>query len=130
MSNGTIVAKGPQQTAVFAMIAQKHALKLEILGMRHSSGRSVYAHIKRTYGLSGSKQKVLEQFTELIEREHDHWYDVYVNGALRDTLYGTYKAVFSHALGYNDDGPAMKITMVRRRDTEQLVKDLENRKRK
>jgi len=36
------------------------ALKLEIVGLRHSRG-SVYAAAKRNYKITGSKQRVLEQ---------------------------------------------------------------------
>ena len=56
------------QPQLYHRLAQKHALRLEILGMKHSRG-SVYAHIKRTYGLKGNKQSVLDQFTALIEKE-------------------------------------------------------------
>jgi hypothetical protein len=56
------------QPEFFNMCAQKQALRLETLGMRHSRG-SVYAHIKRTYGLRGSKQAVYTQFCELVEKE-------------------------------------------------------------
>ncbi len=53
---------------IFNMLAQKQALKLEMLGMKHSRG-SVYAHIKRTYGLRGNKKSVYTQFCELVEKE-------------------------------------------------------------
>ena len=48
-------------------IAQEAALKLEIQGI--SFRHSVYAHIKRTYGLQGSKQRVYDQFKEMNDRE-------------------------------------------------------------
>ena len=48
------------------MMTQKQALKLEIYGMK-TRGRSAYVLIKEMYGLEGSKQKVLEQFTRIIE---------------------------------------------------------------
>ncbi len=64
--NGGFVATG-DGVRLYQMLAQRSALKLEILGLRHSSGRSIYAHIKRTYGLKGSKQKVLEQFSALCD---------------------------------------------------------------
>ena len=51
---------------LFQMIVRKQALKLEIYGMKRR-GRSAYALIKEIYGLKGSKQKVLEQFTKIIE---------------------------------------------------------------
>ncbi len=56
------------QPEMFNMIAQKHALKLEIAGMKMSRG-SVYAHIKKVYHLRGNKQSVYTQFCELIEKE-------------------------------------------------------------
>jgi len=62
---------GEKNTRLFNMIAQKSTLKLEIAGLKHSSGRSVYAHIKREYGLKGSKSSVLEQFTKLIEAKKE-----------------------------------------------------------
>jgi len=51
---------------LFQMIVRKQALKLEIYGMKRR-GRSAYALIKEIYGLKGSKQRVLEQFTKIIE---------------------------------------------------------------
>ena len=55
-------------TRLFNMLAQKQALRLETLGLKHSKG-SVYAHIKKTYHLRGNKQSVYTQFCELVE-EH------------------------------------------------------------
>lgn len=52
---------------IHTMLAQKMALSLELKGMKHSRG-SVYAHIKRTYGLRGNKQSVYTQFCELCEK--------------------------------------------------------------
>jgi hypothetical protein len=59
----------PAQINWFQMRTQLGALKLEIKGLRHSSGRSVYAHIKRTYGLKGNKQRVYDQFKELVDAQ-------------------------------------------------------------
>jgi hypothetical protein len=56
----------PEGIELFHMKAQAYALRLEMIGLKHSRG-SVYAHIKRTYGLRGSKQKVLDQLADLIE---------------------------------------------------------------
>lgn len=55
------------QPEMFNMMAQKSALKLELAGLKMSRG-SVYAHIKRTYGLRGNKQSVYTQFCELVEK--------------------------------------------------------------
>ena len=56
------------QINLYHMMSQRTALKLELKGLKHSRG-SVYAHIKRTYGLRGNKQSVYTQFCELIEKE-------------------------------------------------------------
>jgi len=40
-------------------------LKLEILGM-HRRGQSAYSIIKEETGLKGSKQKVFDQLTDLL----------------------------------------------------------------
>lgn len=58
---------GTKNIKLAQMLAQKGALKLETLGLRHSGG-SVYAMIKREYGLRGSKQSVYTQFCELVEK--------------------------------------------------------------
>lgn len=58
----------PQQATVltgegitfFHIAAQMSAIKLEGIGLRHSSGRSVLAHCKRIYNLKGSREKVLD----------------------------------------------------------------------
>ncbi len=51
------------------MLRQRDALRLEMRGLKHSSGRSMYAHIKQTYGLRGNRNSVYTQFCELIEKE-------------------------------------------------------------
>lgn len=58
-----------QQTRGFQMLAQKAALKLEIAGMKHSSGKSMAAHLKRLHGFKGNKQRVLEQFEAKLRAE-------------------------------------------------------------
>ena len=57
----------PEQIARFHFAAQRTALRLEIAGMRHSSGRSVYAHVKRIYGLRGTRANVLGQMEHMLE---------------------------------------------------------------
>jgi hypothetical protein len=56
----------PEGTAFAQLLARRGALRLEILGLRHSGG-SVYALCKRAYNLKGSKQRVLEQVNAMIE---------------------------------------------------------------
>ena len=47
------------------MLTLRKGLQLEIKGMRHS-GRSCYSIIKRDFGLTGTRARVLEQFEQLI----------------------------------------------------------------
>ena len=56
----------PAHIELYQMMVQKQALKLEIYGMK-TRGKSAYSLIKERYKLKGSKQKVLEQFTKIIE---------------------------------------------------------------
>ena len=60
-----IVLDTPHQIEVARMLTLRKGLQLEIKGMR-MSGRSCYAIIKRDFGLTGNRAKVLEQFEQLI----------------------------------------------------------------
>ena len=59
---------GEDNIKKFRLIALKHALDLEIkTGMKVSRGRTAYSIIKNEFNLKGNKQKVLNQFTKLME---------------------------------------------------------------
>ena len=59
----------PEKIAGFRMLTLWSALKLEIIGMRASRGRTAFSIIKKEFNLKGNKMKVLEQYNEiLIER--------------------------------------------------------------
>jgi hypothetical protein len=66
--HGAIVISDPKGIKRFHMLSQYHAAKLEGLGMKHSSGRSVTAHIKKTYKLKGSREQVLKDFRSMIDK--------------------------------------------------------------
>ena len=51
---------------LFSFIALESALRLEVKGMKRSSGRSAYSIVKDRYQLKGSKQRVLEQFNQIV----------------------------------------------------------------
>ena len=53
-------------TILFSIIALESALRLEVKGMKMSMGRSAYSIVKDRYGLKGSKQRVLEQFNQIV----------------------------------------------------------------
>lgn len=58
----------PDGIRVFHLLQLKYAMKLEMKGLRHSQG-SVYAHVKRLYGLKGNRQKVYDKFCEMHNLE-------------------------------------------------------------
>tara|TARA_R100001082_G_C4311506_1_gene136946 strand:+ start:615 stop:824 length:210 start_codon:yes stop_codon:yes gene_type:complete len=61
-----MIIDNPAHIKLYQMVVQKQALKLEIYGLK-TRGRSAYSLIKEQYKLKGNKQKVLEQFTKMIE---------------------------------------------------------------
>ena len=65
-----MIIDNPNHIELYAMQCQKQALRLEIYGMKRR-GRSAYVLIKEMYGLNGSKKRVLEQFTAMIQSMKD-----------------------------------------------------------
>lgn len=57
----------PHQIDFAVLCARKAALRLEMLGLRHSSRRSIYALCKKVYGLKGNRQRVYAQMCQLVE---------------------------------------------------------------
>ena len=58
----------PEQIQMARYLTMRSGLKLEIQGMRLTRGVSCYKLIKDTFGLKGSKQKVLDQFEDLLRK--------------------------------------------------------------
>lgn len=65
----SIMITGAPQIMMTRALALKHALRLEIKGMRASNRFNAYKIVKEEFGLTGSKQKVLEQLEEWIEHK-------------------------------------------------------------
>ena len=57
----------PEQIALYQMLVLRSALKLEMLGMKMSRGRTAYSAIKHLFNIKGNRQKVLDIFNEMIE---------------------------------------------------------------
>lgn len=57
----------PEQIAAFRLLTLRKMLKLEILGMTRS-GRSAYSIIKSELGLKGSKTRVYDQLSAMLQR--------------------------------------------------------------
>jgi hypothetical protein len=51
----------------FRILTLVKGLKLELLGLKRSRGKSCYQLLKDEFGLKGSKQKVYNIMTEIIE---------------------------------------------------------------
>ena len=51
---------------LFQLIQWKHALKLEMFGMK-SRGGSVYARIKKTFGWKGNRQKIYDKLVKILD---------------------------------------------------------------
>ena len=65
----TSVLDKPKQIEMFRYKTLLRGLKLETLGMKMSRGRSCYSIIKEEFELKGSKQKVYDQFKNLMQGE-------------------------------------------------------------
>jgi hypothetical protein len=63
-----ILLNTPDQIEQYRLHVLYQALKLETLGLKHSRG-SVYALIKKQFGLQGNKASVLKQFGQLIGKD-------------------------------------------------------------
>lgn len=61
-----IVLSNPEDMVFARLATLKGGLKLEMIGMRRSKGRSCYAILK-SEGYRGSRQKVYEQVCKKIE---------------------------------------------------------------
>ena len=61
-----IILDKPEQIQMAKYLTMRSGLKLEIQGLRLTRGVSCYKLIKDTFGLKGNKQKVLDQFEDLL----------------------------------------------------------------
>lgn len=68
MNDGAVVITNPNAIQHFHYLAQLGAMKLELKGLKHSSGRSVIAYVKKQHGFKGNKQSVVDQFAAWIGR--------------------------------------------------------------
>jgi hypothetical protein len=57
----------PTQIEAFRYKTLLRGLRLELNGLKMSRGRSCYSIVKGEFNLKGSKQKVYDQFKQLIE---------------------------------------------------------------
>lgn len=67
LPGGAVVVVTGRDIPVYRLLALKHALRLETMGLKMSRGPSAYSIIKREFGLKGDKRKVLAEFERLVE---------------------------------------------------------------
>lgn len=65
--DSAIVLDRPDQIQAARLLALRGMLKLEVKGMKGKV--SIYALIKREFGLKGNKRRVLEQFEEKLRKD-------------------------------------------------------------
>jgi len=65
-----MLIKGRENINNYRLIVLKQGLKLEMLGMRVSKGKSCYSIIKEEVKLIGSRQNVYNQYVEILELKH------------------------------------------------------------
>lgn len=71
-SGGPIVITGKDSVALFRLMSLEKMLKLELMGLKHSRG-SVSAVVKKEFNLKGDKQKVYEQFQEIVKKAKESY---------------------------------------------------------
>ena len=59
----------PEQIQLYQMLVLRSALKLEMLGLKTRARRTAYSAIKKMFNLKGSRQKVFDIFSEIIEEQ-------------------------------------------------------------
>ena len=64
-----MIADTPYKIELYQMLVLRSALKLEMLGLKMSRGRTAYAAIKQMFNLKGNRQKVLDLFNKIIEQQ-------------------------------------------------------------
>ena len=56
----------PEQIDGARMLVLRRGLKVELIGMRLTRGRTCYSMIKEEFNLKGNKEKVLKDFEEIL----------------------------------------------------------------
>ena len=51
---------------IFQLLQWKYGLLLEMKGLKNSRG-SIYAHVKRTFGWKGNRQKIYDQLCKVLD---------------------------------------------------------------
>jgi hypothetical protein len=70
--SGAISIVGQESVSIFRLTVMLRGLMIEVkTGMQMTRGPSCYTLAKREFGLKGSKEKVLEQLTKIVNDKLD-----------------------------------------------------------
>ena len=61
-----MIADTPEKIDLYRMLVLRSLLKLEIKGIKMSKGRTAYATIKKEYNIRGSRKRVLDFISDVI----------------------------------------------------------------
>ena len=66
-----MIADTPYKIDLYRLLALRAALRLEVVGLLKSRGKSAYSIAKKELGVKGNKQKVLDQVNQMIQSIKD-----------------------------------------------------------
>jgi hypothetical protein len=58
-----------EQIAMFRLLTLRQALKLEMMGMKMSRGKTAYSIIKAELGLKGSRETVFKELSIILGKD-------------------------------------------------------------
>jgi hypothetical protein len=61
-----VILDKPEQIFLARLYTLRMGIEIELKGLRLTRGKSAYSIVKSEYGLTGSKQNVLNQFNKII----------------------------------------------------------------
>ena len=66
-TNNMMIADTPYKIDLYRLLSLRAALRLEVVGLLRSRGKSAYSIVKQELGVKGNKQKVLDQVNQMIQ---------------------------------------------------------------
>jgi len=66
LEDGTMIIDTKEDINMFRLLAIKGRLKMELGGLKFRT--STHAMVKREFGFKGNRQKVYDQFCEMVEK--------------------------------------------------------------
>ena len=63
------VLQEQEQIAMYRLLTLRQALKLEMMGMKMSRGKTAYSIIKAELGLKGSRETVFKELSTILGKD-------------------------------------------------------------